>query len=275
MPHQTIFITGASSGFGRALALELAKKGAHVAIAARRQDLLDQLAHEIRAQGSGAATVVPVDVSDPLAANEAVHQVERDLGALDMVIANAGVTSRQTAATLSWNDVARVVDVNLRGAMATVMAAIPIFVARERGHIVGVTSLAGFFGMPKHAAYSASKIALSTFLNSIRIDLAPAGVHVTDVQPGFVETPMTASMPSPTPFLWTAEKAARVVARRLEKAPRTIAFPWPLAMATHLCRFLPQAIMDPMLRRLLNDQRVPILADLHEKESGTILSSER
>ncbi len=275
MPHQTIFITGASSGFGRALALELAKKGAHVAIAARREDLLDELAHEIRAQGSGAATVVPVDVSDPVAANEAAHKVERDLGALDMVIANAGVTSRQTAPTLSWNEVSRVMDVNLRGALATVMAAIPIFVARERGHIVGVTSLAGFFGLPKHAAYSASKIALSTFLNSIRIDLAPLGIHVTDVQPGFVDTPMSRSIPSPMPFLWTAEKAARVVAHRLEKAPRTIAFPWPLAFATHLGRFLPHTILDPVLRVILEDQEGPSVAHLHEKESGTILSSER
>jgi short-subunit dehydrogenase len=284
MPHQTIFITGASSGFGRALALELAKKGAHMAIAARRQDLLEELAHEIRAQGSGAATVVAVDVSDPLAANEAVHKVERDLGALDMVIANAGVTSRQKAATLSWNEVSHVMDVNLRGAIATVMAAIPIFVAQERGHIVGVTSLAGFFGLPKHAAYSASKSAFSTFLNSIRIDLAPTGIRVTDVQPGFVDTPMARSIPSPMPFMWTAEKAATVVARRLEKAPRTIAFPWPLAVATQLGRFLPQAISDPLLRTLLHDDQRKSLsrdneqhsaAHLQEKESGTILSSER
>ena len=275
MPHQTIFITGASSGFGRALALELARKGAHVAIAARREDLLEELAREIRAAGSGAATVVPVDVSDPLAASEAVKRVERDLGALDMVIANACVTSRQVAPTLTWNEVSRVIDVNLRGAIATIVAAIPIFVAQQRGHIVGVSSLAGFFGMPKHAAYCASKAAFSTFLHSIRIDLAAAGVRVTDVQPGFVETPMTASMPSPMPFLWTAEKAARVVARRLERAPKTIAFPWPLAVATQLGRFLPSAILDPALRAMLSDRRAPAIADLHGKESGTILSGAR
>ena len=201
-----------------------------------------------------------------------------------MVIANAGVTSRQKAATLSWNEVSHVLDVNLRGAIATVMAAIPIFVARERGHIVGVTSLAGFFGLPKHAAYSASKIAFSTFLNSIRIDLAASGIRVTDVQPGFIDTPMARSIPSPMPFMWTAEKAARVVARRLEKAPRTIAFPWPLALATQLGRFLPQAISDPVLRKLLHDNRkeprgsaeeTALAGHLHEKESGTILSSER
>jgi short-subunit dehydrogenase len=246
-----------------------------VAIAARREDLLQELAREIRAAGSGAATVIPVDVSDPLAASESVRQVERDLGALDMVIANAGVTSRQSAPTLSWNEVSRVIDVNLRGAIATILAAIPIFVAQQRGQIVGVSSLAGFFGMPKHAAYCASKAAFSTFLSSIRIDLAPAGVHVTDVQPGFVETPMTDAMPSPMPFLWTAEKAAKVVARRLAHAPRTIAFPWPLAVATHLGRFLPNFVLDPVLRNLLNDKRAPAIADLHEKESGTILSSER
>ena len=257
MPHQTIFITGASSGIGRALALELAKKGAHVAIAARRREVLEELAREIRSNGGGAATVVPVDVSDPQAAKEAVLQVERDLGALDMVIANAGTSSRELAATLSWDEVSRVLDVNLRGALATIVAAIPIFVAQQRGHVVGVSSLAGFFGVPKHAAYSSSKAALTTFLASIRIDLAPIGIRVTDVQPGFVETPMTAAMPSPTPFLWTAEKAARVIVRRLERAPRSIAFSWPLALATRLAPLLPAIVVEPILRAVTSDQRAP------------------
>lgn len=250
MTPKTVFITGASGGIGRALALEYAKKGAQVALAARRLPELEAVAREVRGLGA-TANVYVLDVSDRDAVVDVVRRAEHDLGSLDMVIANAGVGGKDTlghASTLEWSTVSRVINVNVLGALATLMAAVPIMMAQQRGHLVGVSSLAGKRGLPSFGAYSASKAALSAFLETLRIDLARAGIRVTDVQPGFVETSMLDRSVHPAPFAWTAEKAARVIVRRLERAPATIAFPWPLAALSSFSRSLPPWIYDPIAR---------------------------
>jgi NADP-dependent 3-hydroxy acid dehydrogenase YdfG len=139
---------------------------------------------------------------------------------------------------------------NVDGAMATLLAAVPIMMAHGSGHLVGISSLAGRRGLPESAAYCASKAAVSVFLESLRIDLAHAGIRVTDVQPGFVATDAIAHGKHPTPFVWPVEKAARVIARRLERAPRIVAFPWPLALLTGLGQWLPGAIYERIVRVL-------------------------
>jgi NADP-dependent 3-hydroxy acid dehydrogenase YdfG len=245
-PH-SILVTGASSGIGRALALEYARGGATLALCARRMPELEAVAEEVRALG-GRALCIPVDVCDTEAAADAVRRADRDLGGLEMVIANAGRGDLCHASRLRWRDVDSVLDVNVRGAMATLVAAIPIFLAHQRGHLVGVTSLAGRRGLPMSAAYSASKAALSVFLESLRIDLARARVRVTDVQPGFVLTSTADDLAHPTPFRWPADRAARHVARRLERAPAIIAFPWQLALAAGLARLIPAPIYDRLIR---------------------------
>ena len=247
MPVKTALVTGASSGIGRALAIELATRGAHVALCARREDELRDVARAIEDRG-GRALVLPLDVTDPDAVREALQKADRDLGALEMVVANAGAGYHGHAGTLQWSEVARVLDVNVRGAMATLTAAIPIFLAHQRGHLVAVTSLAGRRGLPGSGPYSASKAAVSIFLETLRVDLRDAGIAVTDVQPGFVATEMTKNATHPQPFKWPADKAARVIANRLESAPAIIAFPWPLAMLTGLSRFLPPWIFDRLAR---------------------------
>jgi NADP-dependent 3-hydroxy acid dehydrogenase YdfG len=247
MRPSTLLITGASSGIGRALAREYGRGGAKMALCARREGELEQAAFEVRAVG-GEAIVLPVDVSNADAAAEAVRQADRDLGGLDMVIANAGRGDLQLGTRLMWSDVAPVLDVNVRGALATLVAAIPVFIAQQRGHLVGISSLAGARGLPHSAAYSASKAALSTFLESLRVDLATAGVAVTDVQPGFVATSINENAEHPMPFRWTVDRAARTIARRLEHAPAVIAFPWPLVLAAKLARLLPAWVYDRIAR---------------------------
>jgi short-subunit dehydrogenase len=247
MAVKTVLVTGASSGIGRALAIELATRGAHVALCARREEELQITARAIEAR-NGRALVLPVDVADPGAIAEAVKKADRDLGALEMVIANAGVGHYGHAGTLAWPDVERVFDVNVRGAIATLLAAVPIFLAHQRGHLVGVTSLAGRRGLPSSGPYSASKAAVSTFLETLRIDLKEAGIRVTDVQPGFVATEMTKGLAHARPFEWTADKAARVICNRLASAPPIIAFPWPLALLTHLSRYMPAWMFDRLSR---------------------------
>lgn len=246
---RTVLLTGASSGIGRDLALEYARRGAHVMAVARRENELTALCTAIEASG-GKASFVVCDVADAHAARAAVHEAERTLGSLDMVIANAGVGGNAHASNLDFDVVARMIDVNLRGAMATLAAAIPIMLAQKHGQLVGVSSLAGRRGLPTSAAYSATKAALSTFLESLRIDLASSGIQVTDVQPGFVATPMTAKNAFPMPFIWESTRAARYIADRLEHAPGIIAFPLPLDMLTRLSRHLPHWLYAMITRKM-------------------------
>jgi NADP-dependent 3-hydroxy acid dehydrogenase YdfG len=237
----TVLITGASSGIGRALAIEYARRGAHVMAVARREEELRTLCRDITTTG-GRASFLVCDVADAPAAQEAVTRAERDLGSLDMVVANAGVGTMQHGSRLTIDAVSRMIDVNVRGAMATLVAAIPILLAQKSGHLVGVTSLAGRRALPSSATYCASKAALSTFLEGLRIDLSPAGLRVTDVQPGFVDTAMSQKNRFPMPFLWDAEKTARIMAHRLERAPRVLAFPLPLRLLTRIDQAIPFSI---------------------------------
>jgi short-subunit dehydrogenase len=215
----TLVITGASSGIGRALAFEYAAGGARVALAARRAEQLEITLHGVRQRGG-----------------------------LDMVIANAGFGGQQHASRVQWSDISPMIRTNVDGAMATLLAAVPIMMARSSGHLVGISSLAGRRALPESAAYCASKAALSAFLESLRIDLHRAGIRVTDVQPGFVATAITANAKHPTPLLWPADRAARFIARRLERSPPIVAFPWPLALLTALGRRIPAWLYDRIMR---------------------------
>jgi NADP-dependent 3-hydroxy acid dehydrogenase YdfG len=247
MRPRTVFITGASSGIGRALAVEYATRGARLALAARRADELERTLAQVREQG-GDGFVLPLDVTDPAAVRDVVARAARELGSLDLVIANAGFGGQTDAAAMQWEDVVPMLRTNVEGAMATLVAAIPIMLAQKQGQLVGISSLAGRRGLPQTATYSATKAALSAFLESLRMDLAPAGIRVTDVQPGFVHTPQTAQATNPMPLIWPVEKAARVIARRLERAPAIISFPWPLSTLTAIARVLPHWLYAPIIR---------------------------
>jgi NADP-dependent 3-hydroxy acid dehydrogenase YdfG len=246
---KTVLVTGASSGIGRALCIELARRGAHVMASARREAELGALCEEIRAAG-GKASFLVCDVSDPEAAAEVVRKTERELGSLDMVISNAGLGGSTHASRLDVASVSRMIDVNVRGAIVPLIAAIPIMLGQKHGHLVGVSSLAGRRALPTAAVYNASKAALSMFLEGLSMDLDASGIKVTDVQPGFVATDMTAKNKFQMPFLWSADKAARNVADRLERAPRILAFPRPMDWLTSLSRHLPYAVLAPLARQL-------------------------
>jgi NADP-dependent 3-hydroxy acid dehydrogenase YdfG len=237
MTPKTVFLTGASSGIGRALALAYAKKGVRVALVARRKAELEGVAAEIRALG-GMAVPIVADVAKVHDIEEALREANDALGGLDMVIANAGVGSPKHATRLTVAEVVKVVDVNVRGAFVTLVAALPYLLERKRGHLVGVSSLAGRRGLPQTGPYSASKAALTTFLETLRLDLAGSGVRVTDVQPGFVDTEMSRATAT-RPFLWTAERAASHIVEELRSAPAVVAFPRPLGAAITASRALP------------------------------------
>ena len=242
-------VTGASSGIGRALALRLAKRGYDVAIAARRRPLLEEVAAEVKAAG-GRALVVEIDIADAEATVTAVERAWDELGALDLVIANAGFGGDVHATKLTWADVAPIMRVDALGAMATLTAALPRMVTRGRGHLVGVSSLAGYRGLPTSAAYSAAKAALSIFLESLRVDLGPSGIAVTDVRPGFIATNATRDATYPMPFLMQLEPAVDRILAGIDARDAVVAFPLPLVGLLSGSRLLPTAAYDRLVRRL-------------------------
>ena len=243
----TLFITGASSGIGRALAFEYAKGGARVALAARRAERARDHPRGRAPQRGAPGSCIPLDVTDATAVREAVERADRELGRprhghRERRFRRACSTRRES----QWSDIAPD-DPHERGRRDG-------HVARRRshhdgavgsGHLVGISSLAGRRALPESAAYCASKAALSVFLESLRIDLARAGIRVTDVQPGFVETPAIAHGQHPTPFVVACgESGACHRAAGSSGGPRIVAFPWPLALLTGLGRRLP----GPQLR---------------------------
>lgn len=238
--YRTAFITGGTTGIGAAMARALAKRGTKVAICGRRQDVLDSMLLELGDRGCGVCS----DVADPKKAAAAVDQAREKLGSLDLVIANAGTGRNRHATRLKPEDVLHVLELNVIGTFATITAAIPHMLEQKRGHLAGVSSIAGYRGLPTSAAYSASKAALSVFLESLRVDLYQSGIKVTDVRPGFVDTPLTQSNNFKMPFLVPAEVAGEKIVRALEKEKRVFTFPFPMLIGAQLLTMIPRWLYD-------------------------------
>lgn len=246
MPSKTrrALITGASSGIGAALARTLAREGIEVVLAARREAALREVAAAITGAG-GKAHVRVIDVADPEQTFTSIQQIDDELGGIDMVVANAGVGGSRWAGKLDWQHCTTIIDVNVRGAVASLVALIPRMVARGHGQLVGISSVAQYRGLPKNATYCASKAFLSTFLESVRVDLRGTGVSVTDVRPGFVDTPLAANVPT-KPFEIDADAAAKLIRDALAKQQRTLVFPLPMRMLGALLTVMPAAIYEPL-----------------------------
>jgi short-subunit dehydrogenase len=239
-------ITGASSGIGLELARELAKRGYALALLARRRELLDGLARELGAN----AVAIPCDVLDSGSVKEAVRKGEESLGGtFDLAIANAGVSIHGHATKFNLAEAEQVFRVNVLGMLYLFDAVIPSMVEQRSGRFVGVASIAGLRGIPAAAAYSSSKAAMQSFLEASRVELAPYGVRVTIVNPGFVATDMTAKNKFKMPFLMTAERAARIIVRGLEKEKRVIEFPRPTSLMMRALRHLPDAVYDRVMKK--------------------------
>lgn len=240
---RSAFVTGASSGIGKALCLRLAADGYRVGLAARRVELLDELRATIVSAG-GQADVYALDAMDTDAVTATVKRADDELGGLDLIVANAGMGEQRWAGKLRYERIESTLKLNILGAAATLVAVLPRMVERGHGHLVGVSSLAGFRGLPKSAAYSGSKAFLRVFLESLRVDLAGTGVTVTDVQPGFVRTPMTDNNKNPMPFLVEPEDAVEHIVRGIDKKASVVTFPWQLASVVRSARVLPNGIWD-------------------------------
>ncbi|HJQ37951.1 MAG TPA: SDR family NAD(P)-dependent oxidoreductase [Thermoanaerobaculia bacterium] len=239
-------LTGASSGIGLALARELSGRGYELALLARRTELLEQLASELKTK----AIPLTCDVGDRASVHDAVRRAHEQLGgAFDVAVANAGVGISGQVAKLRIDDAEQTIRVNVLGMLYFFDAVIPPMIEAKKGRFVGVASLAGLRGLPSSATYSASKAAMQAFLEASRVELKPYGVGVTIVNPGFVKSPMTDKNRFHMPFLMSAEKAARIIADGIERGKRVVEFPLPMSLLVRLLRHLPDALYDRVMSR--------------------------
>lgn len=247
-----VFLTGASSGIGEALARLYAKQGATVGLFARRADELARLASEL-----SPATVATWagDVRDAGALARAGAEFVARFGVPDVVIANAGVSRGALTEEPSDLEVIRaVVETNVLGVVHTFAPFVAAMRAARAGTLVGIASIAGFRGLPGSGAYSASKAAAIAYLESLRVELHGSGVAVVTVCPGFIATPMTARNPYPMPFLTAPDRAARLIARAIARRRRFYVLPWPMAWVGRLLRIVPRPLYD---RALAGRKRKP------------------
>ncbi|MBK8150350.1 MAG: SDR family NAD(P)-dependent oxidoreductase [Acidobacteria bacterium] len=240
---KVVFLTGASSGIGEALAVALAKKGATLGLLARREDLLREIAKSCEAKG-GLARVFACDVIDEAGVADAAQALRDEFGRIDILICNAGIGGPRHARDLTTTDVKKVFEVNFMGAVNAVTATLPAMIKHGSGQLVAISSLAGIRGLPRSASYSASKGALTNFFESLRLDLIGSGVSVTVIEPGFILTPLTANRKHKLPFLMQLDNAIPLFIRAIERRKRFAAFPWQLASVVRLGRFFPGWLYD-------------------------------
>ncbi|WP_347901994.1 SDR family NAD(P)-dependent oxidoreductase [Pseudomonas purpurea] len=226
------WLTGASSGLGAALAEELLKSGVHLAVSARTVAPLKALAHRY----PGQVLVVPGDLTNSQTVREIGEQIQHDWGSLDTVILNAGTCEYVDAKQLDASIIEHVVRTNLLASSYCIEAALPLLRAGLAPHLVGIASSVTYLPLPRSEAYGASKAGLRYLFESLRIDLAPEGIEVSVVSPGFVDTPLTIGNDFPMPLKWPVDKAARHILEKLKQRPPEIAFPalfmatlWPLS----------------------------------------------
>jgi NAD(P)-dependent dehydrogenase (short-subunit alcohol dehydrogenase family) len=255
--NDVIWITGASSGIGRALALELAGRGASVAASARRTDELERLAADAAtlpaASGgkAGAIRAFPVDVTDTAAMAATVARIEAEFGPIATAVMNAGLYLPMSGAELDTAKFATTLAVNVMGVVNGIAPVTAAMKARKRGRIAIVSSVAGYSGLPTSAAYGASKAALINLAESLKFDLDPLGIRVQLISPGFVETPATDVNPFPMPFLMKVETAAARIADGLAGDAFEVTFPRRFTYGLKLARILPYWAYFPLARRAM------------------------
>ncbi len=246
--NKVVLVTGASSGIGRGLATELARRGAAVGLLARRADALQDIVEEIVTAG-GQAIPLPADVTDEQAVRRAVNDLKTKSGPIDVLFANAGVGITAHATNLNAEAVAKLFDVNVIGVVNSVAAVIGDMIQRGQGQLVAISSLAAYRGLPKSAAYCSSKAAVSAFFESLRLDLHASGVEVTIIHPGFIKTPLTAGRQAQLPWLMEVSEAVNKILKATEARKKSYAFPWQLATIVRAGMFMPNFMYDWISRR--------------------------
>jgi NAD(P)-dependent dehydrogenase (short-subunit alcohol dehydrogenase family) len=229
------WVVGGSSGIGAAVARELLRRGATVAISARREDRLREVS-------GGAMLAVPVDVTDAASVAAAATRVREELGPIDLAVLSAGYWKQMDPADWDTTLFDQHIATNLSGMSNCIAAVLPGMLRRHQGVIAGVASVAGFRGLAGAEAYGATKAAQINLLESLRVHVARTGVRVTTICPGFVRTDLTAGNPFPMPFIIEPDHAARSICNGLEHERTQIVFPAPMALLMQAARLVPARI---------------------------------
>lgn len=247
-----VFITGASSGLGRGLALELAAPGTRIGLAARRAELLDELVLAVQAKGAEARRFV-LDVTDHEATERAAQDYLAWASRIDCVIANAGIGETSRRQRVQAERVAEVFAVNTVGVTNTLLPFLPAMKEQKSGTLVAVGSVAGHRALPGSASYSASKAAVHTFMDALRMELVGSGVHAMTICPGFVRTPMTDKNRFDMPFLLECDEACRLMVRSIERKDRTYTFPWQMRLVSGVLKVAPEWVLRRAARRKVRE----------------------
>jgi short-subunit dehydrogenase len=243
--NQVAVITGASSGIGWSLAKELARQGANVGLVARRRENLEQLAAEI----GPTAAFESADIADRDQAVAAIRSLSARLGPIDLLVANAGVGAPTAIEPMNTPSIRKMFEINVFGVIHAIEAALPEMLTRRQGHLAAVSSVAAFKGLPAESAYCATKSAVNTFMEGLRIQLRSRGIAVTTICPGFVTTPMTERNKFHMPWLMDADRAARLIAKALLKKKKVYTFPWQMGVLMWLARWAPDWYMARVMKR--------------------------
>jgi len=241
-------ITGAGSGIGRALALVLAKEGRTIAAIDRREDGLRALANELKTPNAW----VVADVTDPAALQNAVRELEAKLGPVELLVANAGIGIETTGLAYDMDAMNKVMNVNLLGVSNSIGAVLPGMVARKRGHLVAISSVASFRGLPRMLAYCASKAGVNAIMDGLRVELKPIGIDVTTICPGWVKTPLTEELEGELEHLLTVEEAVVEIAYAIRKKLKFYTFPRRMRWKLGFLLTWPLAWQDALIRSMMN-----------------------
>lgn len=243
---EKVVITGASSGIGSALAQCYAVRGATLGLIARRTAALHDLSKELSIK----TNIYGCDVRDATALRAAAENFIQQHGCPDIVIANAGVSVGTLTEHAQDNDVFQsIMGINVVGAVHTFQPFIEPMRKAGRGKLVGIASVAGYRGLPGAGAYSASKAALISYLESLRVELRPAGISVITICPGYITTPMTAHNPYAMPFIMDADRAAQKMISIIDRGKNYAVIPWQMAVAARVLRVTPNWLYDYFARR--------------------------
>lgn len=257
---QRLFLTGASSGIGEALALYYAARGTTLGLVGRREAALQALVTRLQQINAAPHRYYVVDVSDAAALHAAAHDFMQHVGVPQVVIANAGVSSGTlTECAEDLVSFRRIMDINVYGMAATFAPFIPAMRQQAAGtakvatnshaadfpaRLVGIASVAGIRGLPGAEAYSASKAAAISYLESLRLELRSSGIQVVTIAPGYIQTPMTDINPYPMPFLLPVHEAARRFARVIAQGKSYVVIPWQMGIVAKVLRLLPNWLYD-------------------------------
>lgn len=248
LPHinpqwKTVWITGASTGIGRELALQLAATGVKVAASARSVEKLQNLGNNVFA--------FPLDVTNASAAKETVEKIENQLGPIDLTIFAAGTYSEVAATEIDPKLFAAIMSTNYLGTVNCIAAILPKMLVRKQGHISWIASVTAYRGLPKAAAYGPSKAALLSLAESLKPELDLKGISISVINPGFVATPMTAKNDFPMPFLMQPKHAAERTLKGLAAKKFEITYPTRLVLILKFARLLPYNLYFWLIKKFI------------------------